>query len=118
MAHIEETTAGETPVRISERAARQIASLLQTEGDHAKLRVSVLGGGCSGFQYAFDFAEQAEADDLVIERDGAVVLIDELSLSFMQGAEIDYVDDLMAAAFKVNNPNAVASCGCGTSFSI
>ncbi len=108
----------EQPVSISESAAKRIAFLMQQEDSNAKLRVSVQGGGCSGFQYGFDFEQDINDDDLVLERDGAVVLIDEMSLEFMQGAEIDYVDDVMAAAFKINNPNASASCGCGTSFSI
>jgi len=105
-------------VSISESAAKRIAFLMQQESSDAKLRVSVQGGGCSGFQYGFDFDSEINDDDLVLERDGAVVLIDETSLEFMQGAEIDFVDDLMAAAFKINNPNASASCGCGTSFSV
>ena len=82
------------------------------------LRVSVSGGGCSGFQYAFDLDATREVDDLVIERDGATVVIDATSLPFMTGAEIDFVDDLMGQSFQIHNPNATASCGCGTSFSI
>ncbi len=108
----------EKPVRLSASAAKRIAFLMGQEAGDVKLRVSVQGGGCSGFQYGFDFDDQVNDDDLVLERDGAVVLIDEMSLEFMDGAEIDYVDDLMAAAFKINNPNASASCGCGTSFSV
>ena len=82
------------------------------------LRVSVEGGGCSGFSYKFDFADAANSDDLVIERDGARVLIDEMSLEFLSGSEIDYAKELIGSAFKINNPNATANCGCGTSFSI
>jgi iron-sulfur cluster assembly accessory protein len=82
------------------------------------LRVSVEGGGCSGFQYKFDLVDAREADDFVIERNGAVVVIDPVSLQYMDGAEIDFVDDLIGAAFKIKNPVATASCGCGTSFSI
>lgn len=82
------------------------------------LRISVEGGGCSGFQYKFDLVAETEPDDLVLERDGAKVLIDPVSLGFLAGSEIDFVDDLMGAAFKITNPNATASCGCGTSFSI
>lgn len=108
----------ENHVTVSDSAARRIAFLMQQEGMDSKLRVSVLGGGCSGFQYKFDFDTAVNDDDLVIEKDGAVVLVDELSLTFMEGAEIDFVDDIMASAFKVNNPNAMASCGCGTSFSV
>jgi iron-sulfur cluster assembly accessory protein len=82
------------------------------------LRVSVEGGGCSGFQYKFDVERDVADDDLIIDRNGAVVLIDPVSLKYMDGAEIDFVDDLIGASFKVANPNATASCGCGTSFSI
>ena len=108
----------EQPVTVSASAAKRIAYLMGQETGDVKLRVSVQGGGCSGFQYGFDFESQINDDDLVLERDGAVVLIDEISLEFLSGAEIDYVDDLMAAAFRINNPNATASCGCGTSFSV
>ena len=90
----------------------------QGRAGSAMLRVSVEGGGCSGFQYNFDIERAQADDDLVIERDGAVVLIDPVSLAYMAGSEIDFVDDLIGASFKVNNPNATASCGCGTSFSI
>jgi len=82
------------------------------------LRVAVEGGGCSGFSYKFEFAEKANEDDLVITRDGATVVIDEMSLEFLEGSEIDYANELIGSAFKINNPNATANCGCGTSFSI
>ena len=82
------------------------------------LRVSVEGGGCSGFQYAFDVDNDRQADDLVIERDGAVVLVDAVSVQYMDGSVIDFVDDLIGQSFKIENPNATASCGCGTSFSL
>jgi iron-sulfur cluster assembly accessory protein len=82
------------------------------------LRVSVEGGGCSGFQYKFDVERAKAADDLVINREGAVVLIDPVSVNYMAGSEIDFVDDLIGASFKVNNPKAKASCGCGTSFAL
>ncbi len=82
------------------------------------LRVSVEGGGCSGFQYKFDIDRAKADDDLVISRDGVMVLIDPMSVNYMKGSEIDFVDDLIGASFKVNNPNATASCGCGTSFSL
>jgi len=82
------------------------------------LSASAAGGGCSGFSYKFDFADAVNADDLVIERDGARVLIDEMSLEFLSGSEIDYAKELIGSAFKINNPNATANCGCGTSFSI
>jgi iron-sulfur cluster assembly accessory protein len=82
------------------------------------LRVSVEGGGCSGFQYKFDVEREKASDDIAIDRNGATVLIDPVSLGFLAGSEIDYVDDLIGAAFKINNPQAKASCGCGTSFSL
>ena len=105
-------------VTISERAARRIGEILKSEGDGAMLRISVEGGGCSGFQYKFDIDRQQAEEDVVLRREEAVVLIDPVSLGFLQGAEIDYVDDLIGASFKINNPNATASCGCGTSFSL
>jgi iron-sulfur cluster assembly accessory protein len=105
-------------VTVSERAARRIAEIIAREPDKPLLRVSVEGGGCSGFQYKFDLVGASEADDVVIERAGARVLIDQVSLEYMAGSEIDFVDDLIGSSFKVINPNATASCGCGTSFSI
>jgi iron-sulfur cluster assembly accessory protein len=107
-----------TPVTISERAARRIAKILSAEPGGTALRISVSGGGCSGFQYGFDLDHTRTPEDIVIERDGAVVLIDTVSLPYMEGSEIDFADDLIGQAFKVNNPHATASCGCGTSFSI
>jgi iron-sulfur cluster assembly accessory protein len=107
-----------TDVTISERAARRIGEILGKEGGGAMLRISVEGGGCSGFQYKFDVDHDKAADDLVIARDSAVVLIDPASVPFLAGSEVDFVDDLIGASFRVNNPNATASCGCGTSFSI
>ncbi len=112
------TTVASAPVTISERAARRIGEILKSEGDDAKLRISVEGGGCSGFQYKFDVERTQADDDLVIERDGAVVLVDSASVPFLAGSEVDFVDDLIGASFRVVNPNATASCGCGTSFSI
>lgn len=82
------------------------------------LRVSVEGGGCSGFQYKFDIVQTREADDLALDAGGYAVLIDPMSVDFMQGSEIDFSDELIGAAFKINNPLATASCGCGTSFSL
>jgi len=106
------------PVTLSARAAKRIADILKSEAQPAMLRLAVTGGGCSGFQYNFALDGARADDDLVIERDGATVLIDPMSLDFLRGAEIDYVDELVGAAFKVNNPNAQSSCGCGTSFSV
>jgi iron-sulfur cluster assembly accessory protein len=105
-------------VSLSERAARRIARILAGEPGGTALRISVSGGGCSGFQYGFDLDATRTPDDIVIERDGATVLIDPVSLPFMGGSEIDFVDDLIGQSFQVHNPNATASCGCGTSFSI
>lgn len=108
----------EPAVIVTERAAKRIAEVVADETDNRILRVSVEGGGCSGFQYRFDLVAAADSDDLVIERDGATVVIDPMSLEFLKGSQIDYVDELIGASFKITNPNATASCGCGTSFSI
>ncbi len=105
-------------VTLTASAAKRINAILAKQDGAKFLRVSVDGGGCSGFSYKFDFDSDANDDDLVIERDGARVLIDEMSLEFLQGSEIDFTTELIGAAFKINNPNATASCGCGTSFSI
>jgi iron-sulfur cluster assembly accessory protein len=107
-----------TDVTMTERAARRIGEILKSEPAGAMLRVSVEGGGCSGFQYKFDFETAKSQDDLALTRDGVTVLIDPISVQYMAGAEIDYVDDLIGASFKINNPVATASCGCGTSFSV
>lgn len=107
-----------TDVTLTDSAVRRIGEILSGEPAGAMLRVSVEGGGCSGFQYKFDLDRQQADDDLVLARDGATVLIDPVSLQYMSGAQIDYVDDLIGAAFKINNPVASASCGCGTSFSV
>ncbi len=108
----------EASITLSERAVRRIAELLDGEAAGALLRVSVEGGGCSGFQYRFDFVRETAPDDLLVEREGARVVIDPVSLGFVQGSEIDFVDGLIGASFKINNPNVTAACGCGTSFSI
>ncbi len=105
-------------ITVSERAARRIGEILRQEPAGTMLRVSVAGGGCSGFQYKFDTERAKADDDVVIERAGATVLIDPVSLNYMAGAEIDFVDDLIGSSFKVNNPQATASCGCGTSFAL
>lgn len=108
----------ETTVTVSDRAARRIAEIVAAEPAAKMLRVSVEGGGCSGFQYRFDLVQAPESDDVAIEKEGATVLIDPVSLMYMAGSEIDFVDDLIGASFQVRNPNATASCGCGTSFSL
>jgi iron-sulfur cluster assembly accessory protein len=105
-------------VTVSEQAARRIGEILSREPQGAKLRVSVEGGGCSGFQYKFDVDREQAADDIVIARDAAVVLIDPVSLGYLAGSQIDFVDDLIGASFKINNPNVTSSCGCGTSFAL
>ena len=106
------------PITVSQSAARRINEITADEPSNKLLRVSVEGGGCSGFQYKFDLVPNAEDDDLVIERDGAKVLVDSMSLPFLAGSEVDFVDELIGAMFQVKNPNATASCGCGTSFTI
>jgi len=106
------------PVTLTPRAAKRIAEILKHEPGQPMLRLAVTGGGCSGFQYDFCLDESRSDDDLVIVRDGATVLIDPVSLDFLKGAEIDFVDEMIGAAFKVKNPNATSSCGCGTSFSV
>ena len=107
-----------SPFTVTERAARRILKILAAEPEGSMLRVSVNGGGCSGFSYDFGFDRSRNADDLVVERDGATVLVDAVSLPFLAGSTLDFVDDLMGQSFRVSNPNATASCGCGTSFSI
>jgi iron-sulfur cluster assembly accessory protein len=105
-------------VTLSEAAAKRIAAIVAADADKSALRVSVEGGGCSGFSYKFDLDQQPSSDDIVITRDGATVLIDPMSLIYMAGSEIDFVDNLLGQSFQIKNPNAVASCGCGTSFSV
>ncbi len=109
----------EKPVTLSAGAARQIKKVLDKEAPGTALRIGVIGGGCSGFQYTFNLDDSPRAgDDLVLERDGALVLIDQMSLEFLEGSEIDYVDELIGASFQIKNPNAQSACGCGTSFSV
>jgi iron-sulfur cluster assembly accessory protein len=105
-------------ITVTERAARRIGEILRREPPGSMLRVSVEGGGCSGFQYKFDIDRAQGVDDVVIRRDGATVLVDQISVGYLAGSEIDFVDDLIGASFRINNPKATASCGCGTSFSL
>ena len=105
-------------VTMTERAARRIGEILKSEPSGTMLRVSVEGGGCSGYQYKFDVERARAEDDMVIARDGATMLIDSVSLQYLAGSEIDFVDDLIGASFKINNPQAKSSCGCGTSFTL
>lgn len=113
---VEEATGA--AVKVSDRAAARIAALLRDADDCTALRVSVEGGGCSGFQYRFDLVGDVAGDDLVVRKDGAVVVVDPVSLPYMAGSEIDFVQNLLGESLQVHNPLAVASCGCGTSFSI
>jgi len=104
---------------LTESAARRIAMLrAQEQVEDAFLRIAVSGGGCSGFQYGFTFDDQRNDDDVLFERDGVTVVVDDVSLGLLNGAEVDFVEDLMGASFQIRNPNAASSCGCGNSFSI
>jgi iron-sulfur cluster insertion protein len=108
----------EPSITISPRAAKRIIELVNEDQAASLFRVSVEGGGCSGFQYKFELVNDTAPDDILIERDGATVAIDPVSADFVKGSEIDFVEELIGAHFKITNPNATASCGCGTSFSI
>lgn len=110
---------GAAPVTVSASAARRVRTIVAQDGNPAMaLRISVSGGGCSGFQYGFTLDDAQTADDIVIERDGARVVIDTVSVEYLRGAEIDFVEDLTGAYFKIANPQASSSCGCGNSFAI
>lgn len=106
------------PITLTDAAAARLAALSAVEGHPVMLRVAVDGGGCSGFQYRFDLIENPESDDIRIENAGQAAVVDEMSLVLLKGSQIDYVDELAGAEFKVRNPNARSSCGCGVSFSI
>jgi len=110
--------AQQSDVTVSDNAFNRIEKILSKEDTKTALRVSVEGGGCSGFSYKFDLVDDEQDDDIVLEKGNARVLIDNLSLVYMAGSEIDFVDDLMGQSFQIKNPNAIASCGCGTSFSV
>ena len=105
-------------ITISERAAKRIVELVNADENAEIFRVAVEGGGCSGFQYRFELDKGAAPGDMLIERDGATVAIDPISAGLVTGSELDFVDELIGAQFTIHNPNATASCGCGTSFSI
>lgn len=105
-------------ITLTDRAAARIREIVAGDPGKSALRIAVNGGGCSGFQYEFQLESTAADDDLVIERDGATALVDSVSQAYLSGSEIDFVDDLMGQSFRIRNPNATASCGCGTSFSI
>jgi len=109
----------ERGIVVTESAAKRIAVLkAQEDAEGAFLRIAVSGGGCSGFQYGLSFDDQQNADDFIFERDGVRVVIDDTSLDLLNGAEVDFVEDMMGASFQIRNPNAASSCGCGNSFSI
>jgi iron-sulfur cluster assembly accessory protein len=105
-------------VTLSKKAAERILLIASTDGSAPILRLLVEGGGCSGFQYKFDLVDVVAADDIAVERSGATLVVDMISLPYLLGAEVDFVDDLMGQAFRITNPNATASCGCGTSFAL
>jgi iron-sulfur cluster assembly accessory protein len=105
-------------VDVTDAAALRVAKIVAGQPGKIGLRVSVEGGGCSGFSYKFDLVDSRNDDDVAIEKHGATILIDDMSLIYMGGSVIDFVDDLMGQSFQIRNPNAVASCGCGTSFSV
>ncbi|MFW5679447.1 MAG: iron-sulfur cluster insertion protein ErpA [Pseudomonadota bacterium] len=107
------------PFKVSDRAMARVRRILEAEGNpDLQLRVSVSGGGCSGFQYGFDLDAEHQPDDVAVEQDGVRVVVDGMSLMYLLGAELDFVEDLTGAYFRVQNPNASSSCGCGSSFSI
>jgi iron-sulfur cluster assembly accessory protein len=107
-----------TAITLTDRAASRILEIVSKEPGKVALRIAVNGGGCSGFQYEFQLADTVADDDLVIEHGGAKALVDPVSQGFLEHSEIDFVDDLMGQSFRIRNPNATSSCGCGTSFSI
>ncbi len=110
---------GDSPLIFSDSAVNQVKKLVEAEDNsELKLRVFITGGGCSGFQYGFEFDEQANDDDLQIEKDGVSVVVDTMSMQYLMGAEIRFQEDLTGAQFVINNPNANTTCGCGASFSI
>jgi iron-sulfur cluster insertion protein len=111
-------TSGNVKVELSESAAKRAADILSRDTPGSVLRIGVDGGGCSGFQYAFAVEPAANPDDLLLERDGARVAIDPVSLTYLAGARIDFIDDLMGQSFRIDNPNAASSCGCGSSFAL
>jgi iron-sulfur cluster insertion protein len=107
----------ETGVTLSESAAKRINAMRESSGKPLKLRVSVLGGGCQGFKYKFEFTEAVSAEDQVFARNGAEIVTDDVSLDLLTGAEVNFVESLMSSYFELRNPNAASTCGCGTSFS-
>lgn len=112
------TTLTDTAIALTPAAAARVAAIAAKQGRPAILRLSVEGGGCSGFQYKFGFADAVESEDTVAERDGVKLVVDAISLDLVHGAQVDFVDSLGGAHFAVTNPNAASGCGCGTSFSV
>ncbi|MFM7084946.1 MAG: HesB/IscA family protein [Hyphomicrobium sp.] len=108
----------EIPVVVTLNAAKRILDIIASEPKGTFFRVAVEGGGCSGFKYKFDLTRDTNQDDIILETEGAKILIDRISLGFLTGSEIDFVDDLMGASFQIKNPQAISSCGCGVSFSL
>ncbi|HYZ47756.1 MAG TPA: iron-sulfur cluster insertion protein ErpA [Sphingomonas sp.] len=106
------------PIQLTPSAAKRVAAIAEKQGKPAMLRLSVEGGGCSGFQYRFGLADAIDGDDIAVETDGVTLVVDSISLDLVRGAAVDFVENLGGAAFKVENPNAVAGCGCGSSFSV
>jgi iron-sulfur cluster insertion protein len=112
-------TDNNSPVTLSENAAKRINALVDSKGNkNLKFRITINGGGCSGFQYDFALVEDSKDDDLIVKRDGATMLIDGLSIMYIMGSEVDYTEELAGSMFVVKNPNATASCGCGSSFAV
>lgn len=108
-----------SPVTLSENAAKRINTLVASQGNkNLKFRITINGGGCSGFQYDFALVEESKEDDLVVERNGATMLVDGLSIMYLMGSEVDFTEELAGSMFVVKNPNATASCGCGSSFAV
>jgi len=118
-ASADQASADPRTLTMSDSAVRRVARMIEAEGQpNMMLRVAVSGGGCSGFQYGFSFDDTVRDDDLTFERDGVTLVVDDVSLDLLQGAEIDYVEELIGASFQIRNPNASSSCGCGSSFAV
>ncbi|MBT5383841.1 MAG: iron-sulfur cluster insertion protein ErpA [Kordiimonadaceae bacterium] len=112
-------TSENSPVSLSANAAKRINTLVKSQGnDNLKFRITINGGGCSGFQYDFSLVEDSKDDDLIVDRDGATMLVDGLSIMYLMGSEVDFTEELAGSMFVVKNPNATASCGCGSSFAV
>jgi iron-sulfur cluster insertion protein len=107
------------PLAVTASAAKRIAEILREDGNpNMMLRIAVSGGGCSGFQYGFTLDNARTDDDIAIERDGVTVLVDSMSVEYMKGSEVDFVEDMIGASFQIKNPNATSKCGCGSSFAV